>query len=170
MSLEPGPTALSPCRSNFWNGLEGSNTVSIWPISSTRLPRSPLRWATRWPARWTSSMGIQRTVKPSAAKRGESSSATRRTPAGFSVPLLMSTSFSSNALDSARLESMAAVTRLSTSESVAADKASAPAAARTSPAENLMDIGWADDSTSGKDIGLDPDPSSPYNRGAFLTG
>jgi hypothetical protein len=28
MSLEPGPSAMSPRRTKRWNGLSGSNTVS----------------------------------------------------------------------------------------------------------------------------------------------
>ena len=45
MSMTPGPrAAVSSMRSNFWNGLSRSNTVSRWPMSRKRRPWSgPLR-------------------------------------------------------------------------------------------------------------------------------
>ena len=39
-SPAPGPCARLPSRTQRWNGKSGSNTVSRWAMSSSRLPRA----------------------------------------------------------------------------------------------------------------------------------
>ena len=78
MSITPGPRAVeSEVRSNRWNGLSGSNTVSRCPISNTRGPAERLsRVAIRWPARSKLAPSTHRTPKPSRAKGSRNSSPT----------------------------------------------------------------------------------------------
>src|SRR4051812_41031276 len=91
ISITPGPRAVeSSSRSNRWNGLLGSNTVSRWPMSRSFGP-GPGCSATRWPERLNGAPSTHRVVKPSESSSARSTSATRRTPAKFIVPLLMST-------------------------------------------------------------------------------
>ena len=88
---------LVPCMVKCWKGLSFSNTVSICPMSSTRLPHFPGSGhgcsAIRVPARCTSSIGTQPTLKPSDSNCDFRTFPTARTPSRFLVPLLISTSW-----------------------------------------------------------------------------
>ena len=132
ISLTPGPSARSPRRTYFWNGLSGSKTVSRWPMSSIRLPLpDPLWTATRWPARSTSCIGTQRTSKSSAFNSACIRRPTSSTPGLLSVPLLMLTSVSNSWRDRA---SSAAAARTSCCSCADRPAASAGPPAKTTSA------------------------------------
>ena len=99
-SPAPGPSACSPLRTNFWNGLSGSNTVSRCAMSSSFLvPFLPDFFATRWPDRLALVMSIHSTLKPNGSNSARIISDTAFTPAKFIVPLFWFTSFSSRATE-----------------------------------------------------------------------
>ena len=122
MSITPGPRAVeSSSCSNFWNGLLGSNTVSRCPMSRSFGP-GPRMFGDEMTGTPEGAPSTHRVVKPSESSSARSTSATRRTPAKFIVPLLMSTMRCS----SARARALSASTyrttaRSSTESAVGAD-------------------------------------------------
>ena len=130
MSITPGPRACMPSRrSNRWNGLSGSKTVSRCPMRRRRGP-GPARSPIRCPARRNGPPSSHRVAKPRASSSRRKIAPTSRTPARFSVPLLMFTtrsrSSSASPLWASTYSTMARSSSPGRSGAAAPDPAAAP--------------------------------------------